>query len=244
MTSVSLGGSIARANQQPAQPGVEPIRITQAAEVLPGLDQRVLDGVLRSLGVAQDQAGNRKQATRAARRQRRERLQIAVPGSDHEVAFDRSTLVHRGRSRPRPSLGRRSAICSDFLAQCPRGDPRDPLRAERRGQRRVPDLRVRADRPRRRSRQPVGPGLGLGPAAVRAPRRGPRVIRARHDVRQARDGPVRPSSATSRRSRRGWTTSAPSWTTPASSARRSSRPTRACGSRSSSRRPTRSGPSR
>ena len=75
-------------------------------------------------------------------------------------------------------------------------------------------------------RQPVGPRVGLGPAAVRAPRRGARVVRAGHDVRQARHGPVRSTSATSRRSRPGWTTSGRSWTRRASTARRSSRPTR------------------
>ena len=60
MTSVPLGGSIARAHEQPAQPGVEPIRITQATHVLPGLDERVLDGVFGALGVTQDEAGNGK----------------------------------------------------------------------------------------------------------------------------------------------------------------------------------------
>jgi len=79
------------------QPRIEAIRVSEAAEVLPGADQGVLHGVLCQLGLTEDEAGNRKQATRAARREHREGIEVAVPGANHEVSLDRT--VHDCRRR-------------------------------------------------------------------------------------------------------------------------------------------------
>src|SRR6266542_6982546 len=42
-------------NEQPMQPGVEPIRVAEAGEVSPGGDQGVLDRVSREFAVPEDQ---------------------------------------------------------------------------------------------------------------------------------------------------------------------------------------------
>src|SRR4029077_12769651 len=44
------------------QPAVEPVRVTQPADVAPGGDERVLDGVLRAVLVPDDKARGRGQA--------------------------------------------------------------------------------------------------------------------------------------------------------------------------------------
>jgi hypothetical protein len=87
------------------EPRIEAIGITQPAEVLPSSDQGVLDGVLRHLVVAQDEASDAKQATRAARRQRRERIQVTLPGTNYEVALDRRPSGSGGGGHPSRQSG-------------------------------------------------------------------------------------------------------------------------------------------
>ena len=102
MASISFGGSIAGTHEQAMEPRIESIGIAQPSQILPGSDQGVLHRILRSLIIAKDQAGNGKEATRAARRQRRERVQVTIPGTDYEVALDRITLGFGGKRLPSP----------------------------------------------------------------------------------------------------------------------------------------------
>ena len=54
------------------------MRLAQRAQVAPGADQRVLDGVLGPPVIAQDQRRGREQAVHAGSSQRRESLAVAV----------------------------------------------------------------------------------------------------------------------------------------------------------------------
>ena len=44
-----VGEPVDRADQDPVQPGIEPIRVAQRAQVPPGDDERFLDGVFREI---------------------------------------------------------------------------------------------------------------------------------------------------------------------------------------------------
>ena len=105
MASVTFGGSIASTDEDAMEPRIEAIGITQPSQVLPSSDQGILDGVLRHLVVAQDQAGDAKQATRTPRRQRRERIQVTSPGTNYEVALDRTPSGSGGESQPSEQSG-------------------------------------------------------------------------------------------------------------------------------------------
>lgn len=52
---------VAGVDEQPVEPGVEPLRVAQRGQIAPGSDQRFLGGILRELGVAQDVASGRVQ---------------------------------------------------------------------------------------------------------------------------------------------------------------------------------------
>ena len=80
---------IARSHQQAVEPRVEPVRIAQASKVLPGSQESLLHGVLGSIGVAEDQPGRAEHATRAARRERRERIEVALARSYDQIPLDR-----------------------------------------------------------------------------------------------------------------------------------------------------------
>jgi hypothetical protein len=115
VTPVTFGRSIAGSYEYAMKPCIEAIGITQPTQVLPGSDQGVLDCVLGQLVVAQDEASDSKQATRTPRRQRRERIQVTLPGTNYEVALDRTTLW-LGRRKPaiRTVWAVESRICSLF----------------------------------------------------------------------------------------------------------------------------------
>jgi hypothetical protein len=56
-------------DQEPVQPGIEPVRISQGGEVEPGIDQRVLDCVLGSAIVANDEPRDGVESTDRRRRE-------------------------------------------------------------------------------------------------------------------------------------------------------------------------------
>jgi hypothetical protein len=87
------GVSVARPHEEPVEPGVEPIRITQPADVSPGLDERLLGRVLRSVPIAQDQGGDRIQPSERTRGERGEGFMIALPRPSCEVSLHSVTLV-------------------------------------------------------------------------------------------------------------------------------------------------------
>lgn len=59
----------------PVEPRVEPFRIAEATHVTPGDHQRVLQGILGSVHVAQDPVGQREQPVRA----RTDQVDVCLP---------------------------------------------------------------------------------------------------------------------------------------------------------------------
>ena len=82
------------------EPGVEPVRVAQPGQVLPGPHHRVLDGVPRELAVPEDESGGRVQPRDGHASQQREGVLVAPLRPTDEV-----TLVHGHSSVARP-LGR------------------------------------------------------------------------------------------------------------------------------------------
>ncbi len=80
---------VAGVDEQPVQPGVEPIPIAKGAEVAPCPQQRVLHGILGQVGLAEDPPRDRVQAVIRRGRERVERLVTALLG-----------LLHQFRRRP------------------------------------------------------------------------------------------------------------------------------------------------
>jgi hypothetical protein len=78
-------GVLARPDEQPGQPGLEALRVTQAWKASPRVDEGVLDGVFGQGIVAKDQPGDRVETTDRARDEAREGVMIALPRLDHEL---------------------------------------------------------------------------------------------------------------------------------------------------------------
>lgn len=79
-------GVLAGPNEQTIQPGVESIRIAQAPQVAPGIDEGILDRVVRRGVIAEDQSGNRIEPANRNRGKVREGVMIALLRPDHEVS--------------------------------------------------------------------------------------------------------------------------------------------------------------
>jgi hypothetical protein len=79
------------------QPGVEPVGVPEAPDVLPGADERVLHDVLGQRAVAQDQPSRLIQAVGPADRQRRKRVKVALLRPFDKLSLDRR-VPKRGSS--------------------------------------------------------------------------------------------------------------------------------------------------
>ena len=75
------------------EPGVEPLRIAQPAQVEPRLEEGVLDRIGGPLVVAQDEPRGGVQADGPADRQRGEGFEIASLRPDHQITLHRSTFL-------------------------------------------------------------------------------------------------------------------------------------------------------
>jgi len=96
--------SDADVDEEPLQPRVEAVRIAEPAKVAPGDHQRVLQGILGPIDVAQDPLGDHEQPVAANADQVDIRLPIPAAGRLHEIAIHGSAplqCAHRGR---RPTL--------------------------------------------------------------------------------------------------------------------------------------------
>ena len=85
-------------------PRVEAVRIAKAPEVTPGDHQRILQGILGPIDVAQDPLGDREQPVAADADQVDKCLPIPAAGRLHEIAIHGSlppVCAHRVR---RPTL--------------------------------------------------------------------------------------------------------------------------------------------
>ena len=89
-------------DEQAVEPGVEPIGVAQRGQVTPGPDERLLDGVLGLVGIAQDEPGGSVQPEERGACQRGEGVMIASSRSLHELLHlaprrrhDRHDRAHR-----------------------------------------------------------------------------------------------------------------------------------------------------
>jgi hypothetical protein len=64
-------------DEESIEPGVEPLAVSEAAEIPPGPDERVLDGILRGIPIAKDPPRDRVQAMVCGGREVIEGLVIA-----------------------------------------------------------------------------------------------------------------------------------------------------------------------
>ncbi len=78
-------------DQDPVQPGIEAVRIAESAQVEPGVDQRILDRILGSTIVANDESGDGVESTDRRRRELREGVAIACSSPDDEVPIHLTT---------------------------------------------------------------------------------------------------------------------------------------------------------
>ena len=90
------------ADEQPMEPGVETIGAAQRGQVTPGSDERLLDGILGLVGIAQDEPGGSVQPEDRGACQRCEGVMIASPRSLHEFLLHHAPRRRRGhRDRAR-----------------------------------------------------------------------------------------------------------------------------------------------
>ena len=68
---------LGRVHEDPVHPGIEPIHLAELRELPPASDERLLDGVLGEVGVAQDQPGDRVEVVDLARGELPECLAVA-----------------------------------------------------------------------------------------------------------------------------------------------------------------------
>jgi len=78
------------------EPRVEPLGVAQRAQVAPGSDEGILDGVLRGIPVAQDPPRDRVQAVVCGGREGIECLVIAPLCALDEVGRHRCPSIRRG----------------------------------------------------------------------------------------------------------------------------------------------------
>ena len=83
---------VAGAHGRAVEPGIPGVRVTDRANVTPGLHQGILDRVLGTIGVAQDEAGDAIQSRERRFHQLREGFVVPLPGP-----FDERSLHGRHR---------------------------------------------------------------------------------------------------------------------------------------------------
>ncbi len=71
--------------EEPVEPGFEAIGVAKGREVPPAADHRLLDGLVRTVGIAQDERGCRLQPAHRGACEYGEGVMIALPRSFHEV---------------------------------------------------------------------------------------------------------------------------------------------------------------
>jgi len=74
-------------NEEPVEPGIEPIRVPQRGQITPGADERILHGVLGLFGVPEDQASGGIEAIDRGACQRGKGVMIAPSRSLHEFSL-------------------------------------------------------------------------------------------------------------------------------------------------------------
>jgi hypothetical protein len=92
--SASLMGCLreTRAHDQAVKPGVESVRVAESGQVAPGGHQRVLDGILGPIDVAEDPLSDGVETVAADPDQIGKRLLITIPCRLDEIPFHRPQL--------------------------------------------------------------------------------------------------------------------------------------------------------
>ncbi len=104
-------------DEQTMEPRVEPTVLTESAKVSPGADQRLLDGILGRIRVAQDPAGDGEEAVVSRGRQGIECLVVAALRSFDEIGGQPRFLDCRaGHSRCYGVW--RPAVIESFIGPC------------------------------------------------------------------------------------------------------------------------------
>ena len=83
--------------EEPVEPGVEAVGVAQGGQVPPASDERLLDGVLGTVGVPEDQSGGGVEPADRGACQHGEGVMIALPCSLHEVPLHVCPRLSRGR---------------------------------------------------------------------------------------------------------------------------------------------------
>jgi riboflavin biosynthesis pyrimidine reductase len=131
VTAMSPRLVVAGIDQESAQPGVEPLSVTQRRQVSPGAEERILDRILGAAPIPEDEDGGREQPLGSRGSERRERIGVPVGGCanqvviGHRVVSRPATLkpvaVHRMASRPPKRFTRGSiGAMSDTLRRVDR----------------------------------------------------------------------------------------------------------------------------
>ena len=100
---------IARVDEQPVEPGVEPIRIAEPGQLAPGDHQRLLHGILGSADVAEDPLGDREESVRRVRARTANASRSPALGLLDEIAIHQAcpSLCAQMERVPRSMSGRR-----------------------------------------------------------------------------------------------------------------------------------------
>ena len=117
---------IAGVDEQPMEPGVESVGVADGADMQPGGNERLLDGIGRQLVASQDQPRGPVQPIERVGGERREGVVVAVAGAKDEVSLHRTSGSWRPRWPPLPIMSR---AASDVVPSFPyRDGDSDPKR--------------------------------------------------------------------------------------------------------------------
>src|SRR4051812_48771444 len=115
-------------HEEATQPRVEPIGIAKSRQIPPGPNEAILDGVLRPIGIAEDQPRGGVQSTDRGARQDREGVMIAPLRPLHAIALH-VPLGNCGVVTARPrSNGMAPIVCQRFHKPAAPGSPSGPPR--------------------------------------------------------------------------------------------------------------------
>jgi hypothetical protein len=93
-------------DEEPTEPGIEPVRVTESRQLSPCMDEGFLDGVLGALPVAEDEARDGEEAVARRDRERLEGLVIAATCRFHDISLHRLLRLLRRSDWQRYTLRR------------------------------------------------------------------------------------------------------------------------------------------